>query len=262
MAHTFSLVLPTQDKHGSAASAPVFTGGAAHVPLAADQIALYTDLQTSQTHQQLDIITAWKMLYNGIRDRSLIPGQFKGFDIYSAVDVGNATENNRKTTSTDFVIQSGRVGIGISAGVTTAYLLGRGAVDATNILQSFFERLIQFALESPPFKTDGRSNAHWNPSIPATATMLDLGTPGLGATGNTGELTMLPNRSDAFTVDRVTFRLENATLEKAHETVYKQIQSRWMPYYESFFDGEACHINPHAEAAGHTDFDAGWTPDP
>lgn len=160
MAQTWSLTVPTQDKHGSGTSAPVFTAGAEPERLTDDQILVFTHFTAAQAHRKLEAVTAWKMLINGIRDRSLIPGQFNGNNIYSVVDIGNATENNRKTATDDFVIQTGRVGIGISETLTGTYAQGKGAVDCTNILEAYFKRLIEYVIESPQFKNDGPFYQH------------------------------------------------------------------------------------------------------
>lgn len=155
MAHTFSMVLPTQDKHGKAeyvTQPPVFVGAADPVPLSANQIAIYTHLSASDVHRKMEIVNAWKMLYRGVRDRALLANDWNGVRIYSAVDVDSVTENNRKTASDMFVVQNGRVAIGIAGEVTASYLMGRGARDATNILEAYFERLIQFAREHTAFR--------------------------------------------------------------------------------------------------------------
>jgi len=50
--------------------------------------------------RQTEIISAIKMLANGIRDRNLLEDQFKGLALVTAVSINSITANNRRTSST------------------------------------------------------------------------------------------------------------------------------------------------------------------
>lgn len=105
-----------------------------------DRIALYT-LDDVDTYRQVEIVTGWQFLYNGIRDRNLIDVQFKGAQLYSATNINKKGENDRRTASvlTSFTAEDIVVGIGstVTGGVG-------GAIVS---LQSAFEKLAEAAKE-------------------------------------------------------------------------------------------------------------------
>jgi hypothetical protein len=67
---------------------------------------------TVSESRQVEIIDAWRFLWNGIRDRNIMQ-QFAGV-VYSGVDIDHIGENQRITSATfgDFGINDVFVGIG------------------------------------------------------------------------------------------------------------------------------------------------------
>ena len=66
-------------------------------------------------YRQSEIKNAWKWLYEGIKSRNLLDGQFVSFPLYTAVDINAITIANRRTsseltpyTSTDIILALGQ----------------------------------------------------------------------------------------------------------------------------------------------------------
>ena len=91
------------------------------------------------TYRQLEIYDAWWQLWAGVRDRNIMQ-QFAGI-LYSGMDINNIGEADRRTIST------------IASFTTDDIILGMGATvcidfhDATETIQSGYDKLIQAALE-------------------------------------------------------------------------------------------------------------------
>lgn len=104
-------------------------------------IAIYVG-DTVELHRQVEITTAWKKLWNGIRDRNLIGAgdQFDKAVIYTGVDVNSVTEYNRRTESIVASFTDNDIIIAIGAEVTTDN-------DATNLLEVAFIKLINTVKE-------------------------------------------------------------------------------------------------------------------
>ena len=69
-------------------------------PVAPDNIAVYAGA-TVNSARQVEIVTGWMFLYNGIRDRSLmdIDNLFYNQDIYTMTDIDKKGEFDRRTES-------------------------------------------------------------------------------------------------------------------------------------------------------------------
>jgi hypothetical protein len=101
-------------------------------------IAVYAGA-TVATYRQVEIVNAWKFLWNGVRDRNILQ-QFAGV-IYSGVDVEHIDENSRSTSATFGDFGDNDIFIGIGQLVVAEML------DYTVILETIFEQLRDTALE-------------------------------------------------------------------------------------------------------------------
>ena len=108
--------------------------------VAANEVAIYFGASVSP-HRQVEIMGAWAMLWNGIRDRNLLDNQFFGAVVYSGVSIDSITEANRRTESSVASFNADDVMIGIDDTVTAAL---RGA---TVMYESAFESLRDNALQ-------------------------------------------------------------------------------------------------------------------
>lgn len=103
-----------------------------------NNIAIYT-LSAVPDYRQLEIINAWRWLWNGVRDRNILT-DFAAGPVYSAVSIDKIGETDRRT-STDLVsLNTDDVVIAIGATARS--------VDATNILESGFAMLRDHAREA------------------------------------------------------------------------------------------------------------------
>jgi len=66
--------------------------------VADDEIAVYAG-DTINWARQVEMLAAWKMLYDGIRDRNLlnVGSAWKGAALYTGVNVDSITSSNRRT---------------------------------------------------------------------------------------------------------------------------------------------------------------------
>jgi hypothetical protein len=89
--------------------------------------------------RQVEIINAWRFLWNGIRDRNIMQ-QFAGV-VYSGVDIDNISFASRRTSATfgDFGVNDVFVGIG--------QLVVAEFLDYTLPIETTFTQLTQTALE-------------------------------------------------------------------------------------------------------------------
>ena len=108
--------------------------------VAANEVAVYFGSAVS-VHRQVEILGAWEMLWNGVRDRNLLDNQFFGNTLYSGVSIDSITEANRRTASSVASFNADDVMIGIDDTVSAAL---RGA---TVMYESAFEVLREKALE-------------------------------------------------------------------------------------------------------------------
>jgi hypothetical protein len=117
------------------------TGVAAAVAPA--NIAIYAG-DTVNLSRQVEIITGWSFLYNGIRDRNLInqgaPGTFYGIAIYTGTDVDKKGEFDRRTESVVASFTANDIILAIGGDVSV------GFHGATMHLESAFEQLIQHTM--------------------------------------------------------------------------------------------------------------------
>lgn len=91
-------------------------------------------------NRQVEIINAWKMLRDGVRDRNLFATWGPSL-LYTAVDIDEITIPNRRTASETTAFTTSDVYIGLSAevmGLTNEYLL---------MLDTAFAQLADIALE-------------------------------------------------------------------------------------------------------------------
>jgi hypothetical protein len=101
-------------------------------------IAVYAGA-TVADYRQIEIINAWRFLWNGVRDRNIMQ-QFAGV-IYSGVDVEHIDENARTTSATFGDFGDNDIFIGIGQLVVAEFL------DYTVILETAFQQLRDTALE-------------------------------------------------------------------------------------------------------------------
>lgn len=113
-------------------------------------------------HRKVEIMNAWKFLYDGIRDRNLWPfANFPAGPIYSSVPIDSVTESSRLTSADPgLVFLPNHVVIGIGNDLRNPPSK-ESASDATNVHEVFFRRLIDFAREHVVFITGDGIN-HWN----------------------------------------------------------------------------------------------------
>jgi hypothetical protein len=101
-------------------------------------IAVYQGA-TVADYRQVDIINAWRMLWNGIRDRDIMQ-QFAGV-VYSGVDVEHIDKNSRITSATFGDFGDNDIFIGIGQLVVAEFF------DYTVIIETVFQQLRDTALE-------------------------------------------------------------------------------------------------------------------
>ena len=111
------------------------------IEVPANNIAIYAG-STVALRRQLEMVTGWNFLWNGIRDRNLMDVQFNGFILYSGTDINKKGENDRRTASDVVSFTDNDIIVGLGAGATGEF---HGAVLP---LDSAFEQLIQVAKES------------------------------------------------------------------------------------------------------------------
>ena len=112
------------------------------VAVPVNNIAVYAG-DTVNLARQVEIITGWKFLYNGIRDRNLInqgaPGTFYGLPIYSGTDIDSKGEFDRRTESLVASFTANDIIIAIGGNVSVAFH------GATLHLEAALTRLIEEA---------------------------------------------------------------------------------------------------------------------
>ncbi len=106
----------------------------------ANSIAIYTGSTVNES-RQVEIMTGWRFLYNGLRDRNLInpgaPGTFYGIPVYTGTDVDKKGEFDRRTESLVATLTNNDIILGVSGEASIAF---RGA---TVNLEACLEQLIQ-----------------------------------------------------------------------------------------------------------------------
>ncbi len=105
-----------------------------------NNMALYAGA-TVGLWRQLEMVTGWNFLWNGIRDRALMDVQFNGFILYSGTDIDKKGEFDRRTASDVISFTDNDIIVGVGAGASGEYA---GAVLP---LDSALEQLIQAARE-------------------------------------------------------------------------------------------------------------------
>jgi hypothetical protein len=90
------------------------------VAVAAPNISLYAGANVPN-YRQLEIITGWERLWEGVRDRNLLDVQFKGNILYTGYNINSRTENNRRTTSLVTAFTDDDIILGIGASVSNNF---------------------------------------------------------------------------------------------------------------------------------------------
>lgn len=111
------------------------------VEVPANNIAIYAG-DTVALYRQLEMVTGWNFLWNGIRDRALMDVQFDGSVLYTGTDIDKKGEFDRRTESVVASFTDNDIIVGIGLGATGEF---HGAVLP---LDSALEQLIQVARES------------------------------------------------------------------------------------------------------------------
>ena len=111
------------------------------VEVPANNIAIYAG-STVALRRQVEMVTGWNFLWNGIRDRNLMDVQFAGSVLYSGTDIDKKGENDRRTESVVASFSNNDIIVGVGLGATGEF---KGAVLP---LDSALEQLIQVARES------------------------------------------------------------------------------------------------------------------
>ena len=101
-------------------------------------------------HRALEILNAWRWLWNGVRDRALLDGPFSGAILISGSDIDKLNEEDRRTSSTVGDYFPADVLIGIGANVANSPLTGS---NFTTRIESGFTKLSDYARENF-FKTN------------------------------------------------------------------------------------------------------------
>jgi len=105
-----------------------------------DRVAIYA-LANVGLYRNLEIVSGWGFLWNGVRDRNLLDDQFSGSKLYSGTNINKKGENDRRTASVIASFDADDIVIALGATVTGSI---KGAVIP---LQSAFETLTDAALE-------------------------------------------------------------------------------------------------------------------
>ena len=111
------------------------------IGVSANNMAIYAGADVG-LYRQLEMVTGWNFLWNGIRDRSLMDVQFKGSVLYTGTDIDKKGEFDRRTESVVASFTDNDIIVGIGPGATEEFA---GAVLP---LDSALEQLIQVARES------------------------------------------------------------------------------------------------------------------
>ena len=111
------------------------------VEVPSDNIAIYAGADVA-LYRQVEMVTGWNFLWNGIRDRNLMDVQFNGAILYTGTDIDKKSEFDRRTASAVVSFTDNDIVVGIGAGATGEFA---GAVLP---LDSALEQLIQVARES------------------------------------------------------------------------------------------------------------------
>ena len=105
-----------------------------------DRVAIYA-LANVGLYRNLEMVSGWGFLWNGVRDRNLLDDQFSGAILYSGTNINKKGENDRRTSSLIASFDPEDIVIGLGSTVTGSI---KGAVVP---LASAFERLIDTAME-------------------------------------------------------------------------------------------------------------------
>jgi hypothetical protein len=108
------------------------------IATAVDEVSVYIGDNVNES-RQAEIVNAWRWLYNGLMDRNLLEGQFKGLDIYSGSNIKFLTAIERRTSVPFATILETDVGIGIGSAVT--------AFGGVTMILTAIQLLQDFALE-------------------------------------------------------------------------------------------------------------------
>lgn len=96
-------------------------------------------------HRAVEILNAWRWLWNGVRDRGLLDAQFVGAILITGVGIDHLNVTDRRTSSTVGDFATDDVLLTVGAGVATGPDTGR---TATNRLESGFAKLREYANEN------------------------------------------------------------------------------------------------------------------
>jgi len=111
---------------------------ATNIEVAANNISIYAGA-TVDLARQVEIVNAWRWLWNGIRDRRLM--QTFGGVIYSGCDIEHIDENARLTSGVFATFGDNDVFIGVGQLVVAEWL------EAVNPIETGFRLLREQALE-------------------------------------------------------------------------------------------------------------------
>jgi len=97
-----------------------------------------------ELYRQMEILSGWEKLWNGIRDRNLLPITNATLGpIYTAFSIDSRTENNRRTSWADIpgFLTTRDILIGVHNDVAQQ-------LEATNMVQNGFQMIIDHVRES------------------------------------------------------------------------------------------------------------------
>lgn len=117
----------------------------------ADEIAVYIGDNVNEA-RTVEIINAWKWLYDGLQDRALLDNDWQGVTTYTGSNIDELTEADRRTESVLATLTEDDIIIGIGGNITA-----RGGL---NIIHTAIRMLCDFA----------RENVWQDASVPATET--------------------------------------------------------------------------------------------
>lgn len=247
MSHSFTIAVPPNAPKQTAAyvesliQAP--TGG----------IGIYI-IDPAPIYRQVEIVNAWRFLYQGIRDRALWPSaNFGPGNLYSSVPIDSVTEEARLTAlNTGAVFLPNHIAIGINTELRLEPT-SEGAPDATNIYELFFDRLIDFAREHALFKADG---THWNTPIPGIA--LDAPTAGF-VVDTPGTYSVTPVRTPGPVMEAHEVTGSFATVRDLYDAFMRNTPTSWTPYYDVHQDGAGVpYLELLAVPGEHTSITETW----
>lgn len=119
------------------------TEAAVAAVIGANDIALYV-MDSVSLHRQVEIINAWRFLFNGLRDRDIFNQFAKDSPIYSVVDADAISVASRRTSSQFTELLPNDIGIAIGGDITE---LDARNLPETLIFESAFAMLRDHARE-------------------------------------------------------------------------------------------------------------------